>query len=119
MRPDAPAESGEGFKRSWSEAKEEAGWTEDGQGSGKRAGVSGLSSSWYLQFFMLHGLLHWIGVIMCSNKVVPQLMAMAQGGMEEKWNTAQVTTFCLKSMRFESSKKIEATVSVIYICMCD
>merc|ERR1719357_1573490 len=32
---------------------------EDGQGSGKRAGV------------------------------VPQLMAMAQGGMEEKWNTAQ------------------------------
>merc|ERR1719447_61413 len=59
VRPDAPAESGEGFKRSWSEAKEEAGWTEDGQGSGKRAGV------------------------------VPQLMAMAQGGMEEKWNTAQ------------------------------
>ena len=48
MRPDAPAESGEGFKRSWSEAKEEAGWTEDGQGSGKRAGVSGPSSSWYL-----------------------------------------------------------------------
>ena len=39
---------------------------------------------------MRHGLLHWIGVIMCSNKVVPQLMAMAQGGMEEKWNPAQV-----------------------------
>ena len=50
MRPDAPAESGEGFKRSWSEAKEEAGWTEDGQGSGKRTGVSGPSPSWYLQF---------------------------------------------------------------------
>ena len=46
-------------------------------------------------------------------------MAMAQGGMEEKWNTAQVTLFCLKSMRFESSKEFEATVSVIYICMCD
>ena len=68
---------------------------------------------------MRHGLLHWIGVIMCFNKVVPQLMAMAQGGMEEKWNTAQVTSFCLKSMRFESSKEFEATVSVIYICMCD
>ena len=65
VRPDAPADGGEGFKRTWSEAKEEvgvglnhflkliywsikpisvsceqAGWAEDGQGNGKRAGVS-------------------------------------------------------------------------------
>ena len=116
MRPDAPAESGEGFKRSWSEAKEEAGWTEDGQGSGKRAGVSGLAQT---DIFMRHELLHWNGVIMCFNKVVPQLMAMAQGGMEEKWNTAQVTTFLLKSVRFKSFKEFEVTVPYIYNCMCD
>ena len=47
---------------------------------------------------------------MCFNKVVPQLMAMAQGGMEEKWNTAQVTTFLLKSVRFKSFKEFEVTV---------
>ena len=45
-------------------------------------------------------------------------MAMAQGGMEEKWNTAQVTTFRWKLMRFKSSKETEATVS-IYNCMYD
>ena len=56
---------------------------------------------------------------MCFNKVVPQLMAMAQGGMEEKWNTAQVTTFWLKSMRFKSCKDFEVTLSYIYNCMCD
>ena len=52
---------------------------------------------------------------MCFNKVVPQLMAMAQGGMEEKWNTAQVTTF----KRFKSFKEYEVTVSYIYNCTCD
>ena len=62
-----------------------------------------------------YGLLHWNGVIMCFNKVVPQLMAMAQGGMEEKWNTAQVTTF----KRFKSFKEFEVTVSYIYNCMCN
>ena len=46
-------------------------------------------------------------------------MAMAQGGMEEKWNTAQVTTFWLKYMRFKSFKEFEVTVSYIYNCMCD
>ena len=64
---------------------------------------------------MQHKLLHWNGVIMCFNKVVPQLMAMAQGGMEEKWNTAQVTTFWLKSMRFKSFKVFEVNVSYVYL----
>ena len=39
-----------------------------------------------------------IGVIMCFNKVVPQLMAMAQGGMEEKWNTAQVEIYKIQEL---------------------
>ena len=42
-------------------------------------------------------------------------MAMAQGGMEEKWNTAQVTSFCLKSMRFESSKEFEVELKSLKV----
>ena len=55
---------------------------------------------------------------MCFNKVVPQLMAMAQGGMEEKWNTAQVTAFWLKSMRCKSSKYLKPLCHIsIIVCV--
>ena len=67
---------------------------------------------------MRHGLFRQIGVIMCFNKVVPQLMAMAQGGMEEKWNTAQVNSFLVEVLCDLRAPKNLKPLCQIFIIVC-